>query len=80
MSGADHLRRLALQIAAQLPDDEIEARYVLERAGDVIGQLAHAPRLQRVNLPGVPPHQILRLIPAGDREDQIGPRDKASPE
>lgn len=39
MSGLEHLRRLALQLAVQSPEDDREAHYVLDVARDLIVQV-----------------------------------------
>jgi hypothetical protein len=77
VSGADHLRRLALQIAAQLPEDQTEAHYVLETATDLIDHLGHAPRL--VRLSDAQQHQILRLVPRDELTSRLGPPGTTSP-
>lgn len=79
VSGADHLRRLALQIAAQLPEDENEARYVLDRAGDILHGLALAPRLDAAIRPDGREHRILQLVPAAGRGAPSGPLGTTSP-
>jgi len=39
MVGSEHLKRLALQIAAQLPETDAEALYVLDVTRDLVQHL-----------------------------------------
>lgn len=78
MSGTDHLRRLAMQIAAQLPEDDGEAVYVLDLTRELVRHLSEAEPFSRLDAPER--HRILRLVPGGAGADPIGPRDTASRE
>lgn len=77
MSDADHLKRLALQLAAQLPDDESEAQFVLDVAKDLVAHLAARKPLIRPYAVG---NRTLRLVPATDVEAPIGRLDTTSRE
>jgi hypothetical protein len=76
MSDADHLRRLALQLAAQLPDDEKDAQFVLDVAKDLV---RHMATLSAANRPSVG-SRTLRLVPGVGAEAPIGRLDTTSRE
>lgn len=78
MSGADHLKRLALQLAAQLPESDSEAFYVLDLTRGLVEHLSSEDARKPANLLVVPPGRILRLVPAGAAVDLSGPPDRPS--
>lgn len=80
MCDTEHLKRLALQIASQLPESSSEALYVLELTRDLMEHLqgAEGPE-QTANLHAVLGHPQLRLVPADVGVIHRGPLDKASP-
>lgn len=72
MSESDHLKRLALQIAAQLPEEEGSALYVLEVAREIVHHLGEAAAL--VPLASQPAERLrrtLRLVPRVDAATPI---------
>lgn len=80
MSGSDHLRRLALQIAAQLPEAEIEALGVLKMAGDLV---RHVGVLSVEEPEATPVWRAARspaALPGGAEVIPLGLRGRANPE
>jgi len=74
MSSTGYLGRLALQVAAQLPDDLKDACAVLEIARNLViraDELASPPVARGA--------QILELPRVADREGQLALRSKSSP-
>lgn len=63
-SESDHLRRLAMQIAAQLPEGEREALYVLETAADLVRHLAATPEI-RPSQPSFGRRRSLEVVQGG---------------
>lgn len=77
MGNADHLKRLALQIAAQLPEADADAFYVLALTTDLVRHLAQDSGT--VIRPSGPAGPALRLVPGAAGEGPTALRDIASP-
>lgn len=80
MCDTEHLKRLALQIASQLPESDDEALYVLELTRDLMEHLRVASGPKTAAIPrAAPGHPRLQLVPEAVVEALRDPLDIASP-
>lgn len=73
----DHLKRLALQIAAQMPEDDAEALYVLDLTREIVKRLGAAVAVVPIR-PLSGESRVLRVVPGGAAADPLDHPDKSS--
>ena len=86
MQHSNHLKRLALSIASQLPEDIEDALYVIALLGPIVGRLADDPIMGAVGagvaaaiMPFAGGSGRLRVVREAAPADLPGPQDTANP-